>query len=525
MLAASAFTQAGGNEHFEAVAAKHTNLRQEYIFNNSRFVMLELFGGAEPYESERLLMLQQLRKRAEEELGRLREVLHNTRHSWVKLQLEEAMLSRIRAAAKESYDLLKLSMKKEEEEATEEGAARMVEIATCDQRMHVLEVQEALELQEHLASTQQLLAAADKQFQSALTAALTESNDFRGFTWREAEEIKHEVEALRRSLDQHLTKIRETFQNNTEDLEQQCNAELWKLGDSLDLRGNVAIHEVEEQKSLHINMLKAFNDEAISKLKTYYQGIARDNLQLVKKLRDENGATAANNKRLKKEIDETSLQSAQIRKPLQDQEALRARLKVQLRFIENDKLVLRNLRRRNQQIKRQIENARMEVRSLEYQTKETNRTIGKLQEEISHIRHSGGGLPAVKGILMHLSMKEALEKLESSLHVIEYAKQSCEGSAEPTGGLVRDAIMNYNWCKSSLHKKLTKSTAAYSNLVASMRSCLNGLYVPCPSLDTDGVELEESSPATIQHETKSSPASLCPPGSTEEAPRLLNASH
>ncbi|OEH78760.1 growth-arrest-specific protein [Cyclospora cayetanensis] len=452
--------------------------------------MLELFGGAEPYESERLLMLQQLRKRAEEELGRLREVLHNTRHSWVKLQLEEAMLSRIRAAAKESYDLLKLSMKKEEEEATEEGAARMVEIATCDQRMHVLEVQEALELQEHLASTQQLLAAADKQFQSALTAALTESNDFRGFTWREAEEIKHE-----------------------------------KLGDSLDLRGNVAIHEVEEQKSLHINMLKAFNDEAISKLKTYYQGIARDNLQLVKKLRDENGATAANNKRLKKEIDETSLQSAQIRKPLQDQEALRARLKVQLRFIENDKLVLRNLRRRNQQIKRQIENARMEVRSLEYQTKETNRTIGKLQEEISHIRHSGGGLPAVKGILMHLSMKEALEKLESSLHVIEYAKQSCEGSAEPTGGLVRDAIMNYNWCKSSLHKKLTKSTAAYSNLVASMRSCLNGLYVPCPSLDTDGVELEESSPATIQHETKSSPASLCPPGSTEEAPRLLNASH
>lgn len=55
----------------------------------------------------------------------------------------------------------------------------------------------------------------------------------------------------------------------------------------------------------------------------YFEEITRDNLQLVKKLRAENERTAADNKRLKKEIDYMAAQNAKIREPLQEQEALK----------------------------------------------------------------------------------------------------------------------------------------------------------------------------------------------------------
>lgn len=133
-----------------------------------------------------------------------------------------------------------------------------------------------------------------------------------------------------------------------------CNQE---LEESLELHESVAMLEVEEQKNAHKNKLKAFNEEALGKLKgrrfsltelacnrltltfhygkitlhavrmsamaAYYEDITRDNLQLVKKLRAENERMSANNKRLKKEIDLMSAQNAKIREPLREQEALK----------------------------------------------------------------------------------------------------------------------------------------------------------------------------------------------------------
>lgn len=48
----------------------------------------------------------------------------------------------------------------------------------------------------------------------------------------------------------------------------QCGACcIQELEQSLELQERVSIHEVEESKNCHMNKLKAFNQEAISKLK------------------------------------------------------------------------------------------------------------------------------------------------------------------------------------------------------------------------------------------------------------------
>ena len=93
-------------------------------------------------------------------------------------------------------------MKEEDGHAAMEAAAQQAELAAYDQRVHVLEVQGALEEEAQDANTKQLLAAADLQFQDALASAQTRSKEFKALTLREAEETREEVEVLRKTLEQ-----------------------------------------------------------------------------------------------------------------------------------------------------------------------------------------------------------------------------------------------------------------------------------------------------------------------------------
>ncbi|CDJ51902.1 growth-arrest-specific protein 8, putative [Eimeria brunetti] len=202
-------------------------------------------------EAEELRTLEELHSKAQEEVDSLRNLLDKTRSGRIKLQLEAAMLQRIRETTQKCNDKLELTLKKEEGEAAAEAAAHLEELAAYEDRAHVLEVQGTLEEEAQLVSTQELLAAADKYFQQALASTQARSKEFKAMTAKEAEETHEEVELLKKTLDQHLNKIKETFEKSTEELKQQCEREM----------------------------------------------------KLVKKLRAENERMSANNKRLKKEIE------------------------------------------------------------------------------------------------------------------------------------------------------------------------------------------------------------------------------
>lgn len=56
-----------------------------------------------------------------------------------------------------------------------------------------------------------------------------------------------------------------------------------KLKEELELRLKVEIHELEERKNLHINELMNNHETAFAELKSYYNSITRENLDLIKK--------------------------------------------------------------------------------------------------------------------------------------------------------------------------------------------------------------------------------------------------
>lgn len=472
-------------------------------------------------EAEELQALEQMHSKAQEEVENLRALLDKTRHGRIKLELETAMLSRIREATQKCTDKIELILKKDDGDASVEEAAHVEELAAYDNRQHVLEVQGTLEEEAQITSTEQLLAEADKYFQQTLASTQARSKEFKAMALKEAEETQEEVEALKKTLEQHLTKIAETFEKSTEDLRQQCERELKELEESLELHESVAMLEVEEQKNAHKNKLKAFNEEALGKLKAYYEDITRDNLQLVKKLRAENERMSANNKRLKKEIDLMSAQNAKIREPLREQEALKARLKVQLRFVEKDKLVLRNLKRRNQVMEENIKNARLEVRNLEHQKKAIGRCIGQLQQSLKNVHQENTGGSAAHGALLRIQATETLAKLESSFQQIQSAQSHSNlpsGVSSAICELIQETIIDHEQCENALKEELRRCIEAYNDMLVFMRHRLDELNVPHSSIEARSIVYEHAQ-AMLDNKTESISASET---TAEDNGRMLN---
>ena len=84
-----------------------------------------------------------------------------------------------------------------------------------------------------------------------------------------------------------LQQMRDAFEINLKDLEEKCISKLDTLEDDLELRRKVDIHEIEERKNLHINDLMRNHERAFGQMKSYYNDITNDNLQLIKDLKSE----------------------------------------------------------------------------------------------------------------------------------------------------------------------------------------------------------------------------------------------
>ena len=84
-----------------------------------------------------------------------------------------------------------------------------------------------------------------------------------------------------------LQQMRDAFEVNLSELGGRCEDKLESLEEDLELRRKVDIHEIEERKNLHINDLMRNHERAFGQMKSYYNDITNDNLQLIKDLKSE----------------------------------------------------------------------------------------------------------------------------------------------------------------------------------------------------------------------------------------------
>merc|ERR1712078_220613 len=146
----------------------------------------------------------------------------------------------------------------------------------------------------------------------------------------------------------------EDFEMNHTKLEEEYEKQVQDLVSDLELRRAVEIHEIEERKNQHINDLLTNHQEAFERIKSYYNDITRDNLQLIRSLKDDIHEMRQKEKANQKRMHQLTLENKNLSQPLAEREELRAKLTEDLKSYNKDKMALRNLKARSVQLEEKI---------------------------------------------------------------------------------------------------------------------------------------------------------------------------
>lgn len=85
-----------------------------------------------------------------------------------------------------------------------------------------------------------------------------------------------------RECKQNVVDLETDLENQKQFLIENNETKLVKLREELTLRMKVEIHEIEERKNEHINLLMTNHEKAFREMKQYYNDITRENLELIK---------------------------------------------------------------------------------------------------------------------------------------------------------------------------------------------------------------------------------------------------
>lgn len=95
-----------------------------------------------------------------------------------------------------------------------------------------------------------------------------------------------EVTAQEATFASEITVLEEQLERNKKELINNYEQKLAALESELLLRMKVEIHEIEERKNLHINMLMLSHESSFREMKEYFNDITRENLDIIKQLNE-----------------------------------------------------------------------------------------------------------------------------------------------------------------------------------------------------------------------------------------------
>jgi growth arrest-specific protein 8 len=218
------------------------------------------------------------------------------------------------------------------------------------------------------------LLDAEKTSQENCENELLRSKEQLKFEQMEIELVNaNKVAEIRQQHDKQITKLRQQFDDGLSELSSRSEGRLQQLQTDLELRRRVEVHEVEERKNQHINDLVKNHRKAFGQMKSYYNTITGQNLQLIKGLQkkvEELKQCAVDNHRSLleyKEVNQTlSLPLSQVTDEIgKVQDQLRERVK--------DQMALRNASSRLNSVGKNISSLRSKLQLLEEEYSQVER--------------------------------------------------------------------------------------------------------------------------------------------------------
>ncbi len=270
-------------------------------------------------------------------------------------QLERDRVQKMYDVSKEELGKHRTDLLNLESELEEAEASHQVELKVYRQKIRHLRFEHALLLDEIKAKSDKEIADASLQHQRNLAQLRDEKQEMKT-TWdTAATEYENEFNSTRQEHYLFLTRTKkDTHEQQLRQTGQRYEQKIALLRDELELRRRVEIHEIEEKKNEHINALIRKHDEAFALMKTYYNKITTNNLELIRTLKEELASMKQNDERNEKLMFDISQFNDRMQGPLEEAQREVAQLQQQLQAYEKDKLSLHNARSRLRAVKRDL---------------------------------------------------------------------------------------------------------------------------------------------------------------------------
>eukprot|EP00033_Pygsuia_biforma_P001558 GCRY01001757.1.p1 GENE.GCRY01001757.1~~GCRY01001757.1.p1 ORF type:complete len:468 (-),score=123.98 GCRY01001757.1:514-1917(-) len=365
-------------------------------------------GGEKPVTLEEL----------QTEINRLMEDLQKEKENRNFFQLERDKINTLWEVAKTDLEDRKAELRNKDREMEELEEKHQVEIKVYKQKVKHL-------LYEHQNSTTLLKSEAE----TALKLQLDEFRGLEGDMKRDKRalklelkeiELSHEdiIKNLKQEHDKNVTKLRQEFDRQLQQTISKYDHRMNQLRLDMDLRRKNEIHEIEERKNQHIKQLMEKHEKAFGDIKSYYNDITLNNLELIKSLKEQVEEMKKKETSMEKLMYEITQENKRLSEPLK--QALREveELRGKLQNYNKDKLVLTNSKARVKSLESQLKQLEWEKEVLEQRFEKVEKERDDLYEQFVSSIYEVQQKAGFKNLLLEKKLNtisESLEKKEAQL--------------------------------------------------------------------------------------------------------------
>merc|ERR1719428_2166249 len=279
-----------------------------------------------------------------------------------------------------------------------------------------------------------------------------------------------------------LLKLRENFEANHQQLEQQYEDQVQQLKIDLELRRKVEIHEIEERKNQHINGLLFNHQEAFDEIKAYYNDITHDNLQLIRALKEEIQEMRNREKANQKKMAQLTHENQQLTEPLKLKEKQREELQEQLKSYVKDKMALKNLAAHRVQLEQRITEAKQEYRATEDKFRKVEKERDDLYKRFQRgVREIQRKAELSKNVVLEKKLEMLTNQFNEKQAQLSEVLQAAKLDPSVVAGLMKkleQVLGAKNRQIKDLQYQVQQTTKAYNDTIRVFESRLPELGIP-----------------------------------------------
>jgi ubiquitin len=417
----------------------------------------------------------------EDTIHQLKDELRKEQEERNYFQLERDRVSTFWEITKKDLEDKKAELRNKDREMEEMEERHQVEIKVYKQKVKHLLFEQQNNMTQLKADGEAALAKQQEDFRLREADAKKEKRSLR-YDIKEYELANEDViRTLKQDHDKEITKMRQGFELDAKELQQKYEKKMKDLRDAMDQQRRQEVHEIEERKDLHINELMRKHEKAFTEIKTYYNDITHNNLELIKNLKEDLENQKEDQAKSEKLMFEIAQENQKLSEPLVKALKDVDTLKMELQHYEKDKRSLRDAKARYLVQEKELKTLGWEHEVLQQRFTQVQSERDELYEKFESTIYDVQQKSGFRNLLLEkklTAVEETLEKKDAQLSEVLAASNLDPAVLGQVTNKLDDLLEEKNKAIQDLQFEMARVMKAHNDLLRTYEAKLSEYGIP-----------------------------------------------